>query len=143
MGYVLLLRKNSLKVNKEAMDRLLSVKCDWMNGIAEFSPPIPEPSSLYSREISVHTGASGMVIKASRLKTHDTSKGFFIKSSTRSSIYIYNSNGTYIHFNTPGDGKKHLVWLDQCPLYHYATSDDKWTIKTYPFNLDFTFFTRD
>jgi hypothetical protein len=132
--YVLMkLRKNSI-IDFKAKQQVMSVNCDWMNGVGHFIPP--ETLKPGASAISIQSPGSVKVLNSQRtfkLPLDARTKGIFVKSKIPVEVFLKSDlSDSTIHFNLTDSRVALPVWLDQCPVFHYSSVATRWTLSTTP-----------
>ncbi|CAN2228654.1 hypothetical protein MCERE85_01410 [Candidatus Nanopelagicaceae bacterium] len=130
--YVLMLPKLEKIPNLNALNQIKSVQCNWLNGASRFTLT----QSLRSAVDELPDGQFTTILNSEpiSLRNRTNSNVLVVSSNKPTNISLVDSQGTngQINFVTTGNYFRDIIWLDQCPGFHFDGSKKRWIITGLP-----------
>lgn len=126
--YVLFKDRHNNKVDSQAMKQVVGESCNWMQGAVKFQTPEKvTPGSLATSP----EGAmwSGLTIEGVQFEIDSYTKGLVIKSPNATSFKLSNGSEGVIEFSVEGSSKNQVIWLDNCPSFHFSDPSTLWKVE--------------
>jgi hypothetical protein len=127
--YVLFKDRQNNKVDKQAMKQVVGASCNWMQGAVKFrTPEKVTPGSLATSPAGEKW--SGLSKEGVKFEIDSYTKGLVIKTPNATSFKLNNGSEGVIEFSVKGSSKNQVIWLDNCPLFHFSDSSTLWELET-------------
>jgi len=127
-NYVLMLPKLGEIPNLSASNQIKSVQCNWFNGASRFTLTQSLRSSVQKIPLSRFT--TPINSEPISLRNRIDSKVLIIATNKATNLSLVDSQGNngQINFVTTGNYVRDVIWLDQCPGYHFDGSQVRWIV---------------
>jgi hypothetical protein len=134
-NYVLMLPKLKGVPDLIALNQIKAVQCNWLNGANSFTLTQSLRSSVQRIPLSQFTTSTNS--ESISLRNRIDSNVLIIATNKPTNLSIVDSQGTngQINFSTTGNYARDVIWLDQCPGYHFDGSQKRWIIAELPQGL--------
>ena len=131
-NYVLMLPKLGVIPNLSALNQIKSVQCNWFNGASRFKLTQSLRSSVQKIPLSQFT--TSINSDPVSLRNRVNSNVLIITTNKSTNLSLVDSQGISgpINFVTTGNFVRDVIWLDQCPGYHFDGSQVRWIITGLP-----------
>lgn len=131
-NYVLMLPKLGRAPDQVALNQIKSVQCNWITGANRFTPIQSLKSSV--QKIPLSRFSASMNSEPISLRNRINSKVLIITTNKPTNLSLVDSQGTngQINFSTTGNYVRDVIWLDQCPGYHFDGFQKRWIVSGLP-----------